>query len=53
MDALAKKITAPVAQVYFYGEEERLVRTVLGVLQRELLTLSDLSTWLELLIHPK
>jgi hypothetical protein len=53
MDALAKKITAPVAHVYLYGEEERLVCTVMGVLQRDLLTLSDLSTWLELLIHPK
>lgn len=53
MDALAKKITAPVTHVYLYDEEERLVRTVMGVLQRDLLTLPDLSTWLELLIHPR
>lgn len=53
MDALAKKIIAPVAHVYLYGEEERLVRTVMGVLQRDMLTLPDLSTWLELLTHPR
>ncbi len=52
IDALAKKITAPIAHVYLYDEEERLVRTVMGVLQRDLLTLTDLSAWLELLIHP-
>ncbi|MEO8954461.1 MAG: DUF2785 domain-containing protein [Ktedonobacteraceae bacterium] len=53
MDALAEKITAPVAHVYLYGEEERLVRTVMGVLQRDLLTLPSLATWLELLTHPR
>lgn len=53
MDALAGKITTPVAHVYLYGEEERLVRTIMGVLQRDLLTLPSLATWLELLTHPK
>lgn len=53
MNALAEKITAPIAHIYLYGEEERLVRTVMGVLQRTLLTLPDLSTWLALLIHPQ
>ena len=53
MNALAKKITAPVAHVYLYDEEERLIRTVMGMLQRDLLTLRDLSAWLELLIHPR
>lgn len=53
MDALAQKITAPFAHIYLYGEEERLVRTVMGVLQRDLLTLSFLETWLQVLIHPR
>lgn len=53
MDALAEKVTAPVAHVYLYGEEERLVRTVMGVLQRDLLTLPSLAIWLELLTHPR
>lgn len=52
MDALAEKIAAPVVHVYLYGEDERLVRTVMGALQRDLLALSFLATWLESLIHP-
>lgn len=52
MNALAEKITAPVVHVYLYGEEERLVRTVVGVLQRDLLKLPFLTTWLEHLVHP-
>jgi hypothetical protein len=53
MDALANKITAPVAHVYLYDEEERLVRTVMGILQRNLLTLPFLTAWLEHLTHPR
>jgi hypothetical protein len=53
MNALAEKITAPVAHIYLYGEEERMVRTVMGVLQRDLLVLPFLTTWLERLIHPR
>jgi hypothetical protein len=30
MDALAEKITTPVAHVYLYDEDERLARTVMG-----------------------
>jgi len=53
MDTVAKKIAAPVEQVYLYDEEERLVRTIMGVLQRDVLTLPFLSAWLELRIHPE
>lgn len=53
MDALVEKVTASVAHIYLYGEEDRLVRTVMGVLQRDLLMLPFLSTWLERLTHPK
>lgn len=53
MDALVEKIAAPVAHVYLYGEEERLVRTVMGVLQRDLLTLPALVAWLEHMTHPR
>jgi hypothetical protein len=52
MNALGEKITAPVTHVYLYGEEERLVRTVMGVLQRDLLKLPFLTTWLQQLVHP-
>jgi hypothetical protein len=53
MDALAEKVTAPVAHVYLYDEDERLARTVMGVLQRDLLTLPFLAMWLEHLTHPR
>jgi hypothetical protein len=53
MDVLAAKITAPIAHVYLYDEEERLVRTVMGVLQGNMLMLPDLSIWPELLTHPR
>jgi len=53
MDALVEKIAAPVAHVYLYGEEERLVRTAMGVLQRNLLTLPSLASWLGHPTHPR
>ncbi len=53
LQALAEKVTAPTAHVYLYDEEVRLVRTVMSVLQRDLLTLPSLAAWLELLIHPQ
>lgn len=38
--------------VYLYDEDERLVRTIMGVLQRDLLARPFLAAWLELLVHP-
>lgn len=52
MNALAEKITAPVAHIYLYDEDERLARIVMGALQRDQLTLPFLTTWLEQLMHP-
>lgn len=52
MEAIAQKISAPVAHVYLYDEDERLVRTVMSILQRNLLTMPFLTTWLDRFIHP-
>jgi hypothetical protein len=52
MDALATKITAPVPHIYLYDEDERLARAVMGVLQRNLLTLPFLAHWLERVTRP-
>ncbi|GHO92232.1 hypothetical protein KSF_022800 [Reticulibacter mediterranei] len=53
MDAVAAKISEPVAHVYLYSEEERLTRTVIGVLQRDILPLAFFVEWLQQLIHPQ
>jgi len=53
MDAVAAKISEPAAHVYLYGEEERLTRTVMGVLQRDILPLTFFVEWLQRLIHPQ
>ncbi|MDQ2717807.1 MAG: DUF2785 domain-containing protein [Chloroflexota bacterium] len=47
MEALATKIAPPVAHVYLYNEEQRLVRAVLWLLSQDLLTLPFISYWLE------
>ena len=52
MDALVEKIATP-AHVYLFDEDERLARTVMGALQRDLLTLPFLTAWLEQLTHPR
>jgi hypothetical protein len=51
MHAVAAKISEPVAHVYLYSEEERLTRTVMGVLQRGILPLAFFVKWLQQLIH--
>lgn len=53
MDAVAAKVSEPVAHVYLYSEEERLTRTVMGVLQRDMLPLAFFVGWLQRLIHPQ
>ena len=47
MQALATKVAPPVAHVYLYNEEQRITRAVLGVLNRDLLSLSLLKDWLD------
>jgi hypothetical protein len=53
MDMVAAKISEPVAHVYLYSEEERLTRTVVGVLQRDILPLAFFVKWLQQLLHPQ
>ncbi len=53
LNAIMQKITAPIAHIYLYDEDERLTRTVMGALQRNLLTLPFLATWLGQLTHPE
>lgn len=53
MNAIAEKITAPIAFVYLYDEDERLTRAVMAALQRDLLTLPYLAEWLERFTNPK
>lgn len=53
MNALAEKITAPVAHVYLYDEDERLTRPIMAALQRDMLSLPFLTTWLEQFTHSR
>lgn len=52
MNTIGERITAPVAHVFIYDEEIRLVRPVMAALERDLLTLPFLSAWLDRLVHP-
>jgi hypothetical protein len=52
LDAIADKISAPVAHVYLYGEDERLVRPVLGILERNLLDAAAWTAWVGRLAQP-
>jgi Protein of unknown function (DUF2785) len=51
--AMATKVAAPVDHVYLYDEETRLVRAVMAVLQRDLLSQDDLGRWLAMLSRPE
>lgn len=51
MEAIATKAAPAGAHIYLFNDDQRLVRAVLGVLQRDLLPLSFLSTWLNRLTH--
>jgi Protein of unknown function (DUF2785) len=53
MNALADKISEPVAHVYVYDEDERLTRAVMAVLQRDILPHSFFIEWLQRLTHPQ
>jgi hypothetical protein len=53
MNAVAAKACEPVAHVYLYSEDERLTRTVMGVLQRDILPLAFFVEWLQRLLHPQ
>jgi len=53
MNAVAAKICEPVVHVYLYSEDERLTRTVMGVLQRDILPLTFYVEWLQSLLYPQ
>jgi Protein of unknown function (DUF2785) len=38
--------------VYLYDEDERLVRAVMALLQRDMLSITFFKQWLKLLTHP-
>jgi Protein of unknown function (DUF2785) len=52
LNAIAARISAPVAHVYLYDEDERLVRAVMALLQRNMLSITFFKQWLKLLTHP-
>ncbi len=52
LNAIATRIIAPVAHVYLYDEDERLVRAVMALLQRNMLSVAFFKQWLNLLTHP-
>ncbi len=52
LNAIAARISAPVVHVYLYDEDERLVRAVIALLQRDMLSIAFFKQWLHLLTHP-
>ncbi len=52
MNVIAARVSAPVAHIYLYDEDERLVRSVMAILQRNLLSIDFLKRWLSQLTHP-
>ncbi|MEO8972664.1 MAG: DUF2785 domain-containing protein [Ktedonobacteraceae bacterium] len=51
MEAIATKVAPSVPHAYLYNEDQRLVRAVLWTLQRNLLTMEFLGTWLDQIAH--
>lgn len=51
LDALAFKVAPPVAHAYLYNEDQRMLRAVLNVLKRNLLSSSFLTSWLQRITH--
>jgi hypothetical protein len=47
LNAIAEKLTEPIDWVYAYGEDDRLVQTVLGAVQRKLLDEFFYKQWLK------
>jgi hypothetical protein len=52
LNAIAVRISTPVTHVYLYDEDERLVRAVMALLQRDMLSITFFKQWLKLLTHP-
>ncbi len=53
MDAIAARVHAPVSTVFLMDEEERLVRGVMKILERDLLPMEIIDAWLADLVFPE
>lgn len=51
MEAIAAKVAPPTPHIYIYNEDQRMVRAVLWTLQRNLLTMDFIGTWLDRITH--
>jgi len=52
LNAIADKVTEPVAHTYLYQEDDRLAQAVISALLRNLLDMAFLNTWLDRFINP-
>ena len=52
LNAIADKVSEPVAHIYLYQEDERLAQAIISALLRNLLDMDFLRTWLERFVHP-
>ena len=52
LNAIADKVSEPVAHVYIYQEDDRLAQVVISALLRNLLDMAFLNIWLDRFINP-
>ena len=52
LNAIATKLRQPMSSVYLHSEEERLARAAVRICQRNLLTIEQISAWLDRSIEP-
>lgn len=52
LGAIADKVGARVANIYLYGEDQRLAAAVLSILRRDLLDMDALNDWIARLVAP-
>ena len=52
LGAIADKVGARVANIYLYGEDQRLAGAVLSILRRDLLDMDALNKWIARLVAP-
>ena len=53
LQAIAEKLINSANWLYFHGEDDRLANAVVGILQRDLISLDFVETWLKSLIDPE
>jgi signal transduction histidine kinase len=52
LSAISSKLRHPISSVYLHSEEERLARSAVSICQRDILTIEQISAWLQTLIEP-